>query len=198
MNVMAAVGIGVCWGVVAVVWLATWGYNESRAPQVRQRSWYGTGVFPIVLITFIVRRAVPSADWASITFYTHWARFLGLAILVAAAALTLWARFVLGLMWNAAPSVKQGHQLRTRGPYSVTRHPIYTGLLGMMLGTLLLAGGNIWIVAFPIAVVLIECKIHIEERFMTGEFPEEYPRYRKRVPQLVPGLRLLAGRRAAA
>ncbi|MGH3396586.1 MAG: hypothetical protein ACRDPO_18030 [Streptosporangiaceae bacterium] len=33
---------------------------------------------------------------------------------------------------------------------------------------------------------------------MTAEFPEEYPRYRKRVPQLVPGLGLLTGRRAAA
>jgi protein-S-isoprenylcysteine O-methyltransferase Ste14 len=25
---------------------------------------------------------------------------------------------------------------------------------------------------------------------MTAEFPEDYPRYRKRVPQLIPGFRL--------
>jgi protein-S-isoprenylcysteine O-methyltransferase Ste14 len=30
---------------------------------------------------------------------------------------------------------------------------------------------------------------------MTAEFPQEYPRYRKQVPQLVPGLRLRSGHR---
>ena len=44
--------------------------------------------------------------------------------------------------------------------------------------------------------ILTEIKIRIEERFMTDEFPKEYPRYRKRVPQLVPDLRLVTGHRA--
>ena len=51
-------------------------------------------------------------------------------------------------------------------------------------------------VPFPVALILIEFKIRIEERLMTAEFPDEYPRYYKRVPQLVPGLRLVTGRRA--
>jgi protein-S-isoprenylcysteine O-methyltransferase Ste14 len=85
-----------------------------------------------------------------VTFSAPWARFLGLAILLAATAFTLWARFALGLMWSAVPAVKEGHLLRTSGR---TLSP--------------------------------------EERFMTAEFPEEYPRYRKRVPQLVPGLRVV-------
>jgi protein-S-isoprenylcysteine O-methyltransferase Ste14 len=33
---------------------------------------------------------------------------------------------------------------------------------------------------------------------MTVEFPQEYPRYRRRVPQLLPGLRLATGHRAMA
>jgi protein-S-isoprenylcysteine O-methyltransferase Ste14 len=195
---MAAVSIGVCWVVFAAVWLITANYNESRAPAQRQRSWYGTGVIPVVIITFVVRLAVPRADWRSVIFYAPWARFLGLAILLAATALTLWARFVLGLMWSAVPAVREGHQLRTGGPYAITRHPIYTGLLGMMLGSLLVAGGGVWIVPFPVALVLIEFKIRIEERFMMAEFPDEYPRYRRRVPQLAPGLRLITGHRAEA
>jgi protein-S-isoprenylcysteine O-methyltransferase Ste14 len=99
-------------------------------------------------------------------------------------------------MWSAVPAVNEGHQLRTGGPYAITRHPIYTGLLGMLLGSLLVAGAGRWIVPFPVALILIEFKIRIEERFMTAEFPEEYPCYRNRVPQLVPGLRLITGRRA--
>jgi len=195
-NVMAAVSIAVCWLAFAAVWLIAADYNESRAPAQRRRSWYGTGAIPVVIISTVIRLAVPRTDWRSVTFYAPWARFLGLVILLAATALTLWARFVLGLMWSAVPAVKEGHQLRTSGPYAITRHPIYTGLLGMLLGSLLVAGGGWWIVPFPVALILIEFKIRIEERFMTAEFPEEYPRYRKRVPQLVPGLRLFSGRRA--
>lgn len=191
---MAAVSIGACWGLFAVVWLVTAGYNETRAPEVRRRSWYGSGVVPVVVLTVVVRQIVPRGDWSSVTFHAPWARFLGLAILLAATALTLWARFVLGVMWSAAPAVKEGHELRTGGPYAITRHPIYTGLLGMLLGTMLVAGGGVWIVSFPVAVVLIECKIRIEERFMTHEFPEDYPAYRQRVPQLIPGLRLRTAR----
>jgi protein-S-isoprenylcysteine O-methyltransferase Ste14 len=133
-----------------------------------------------------------------VTFSAPWARFLGLAILLAATAFTLWARFALGLMWSAVPAVKEGRRLRTSGPYAITRHPIYTGLLGMLLGTMLVAGGGPWIVPFPVALILIEFKIRIEERFMTAEFPEEYPRYRRRVPQLVPGLRVVTRHQQAA
>jgi protein-S-isoprenylcysteine O-methyltransferase Ste14 len=195
-NVMAAVSITVCWVAVVVVWLVTASYNKIRAPAQRRRSWYGSGVIPVVIIFTAIRVVVPRADWQSVTFHTPWVRFTGLAILLAATALALWARFVLGLMWSAAPAVKEGHQLRTSGPYAITRHPIYTGLLGMLLGSLLVAGGGPWIVPFPIALILIEFKIRVEERFMAAEFPKEYPRYRKRVPRLVPGLRLVNGHRA--
>lgn len=33
---------------------------------------------------------------------------------------------------------------------------------------------------------------------MLAEFPGDYPRYRQRVPQLIPGLRLVGRRRMAA
>jgi protein-S-isoprenylcysteine O-methyltransferase Ste14 len=115
---------------------------------------------------------------------------VALAILVAATAFTLWARFALGTMWSGAPAVKEGHRLRTDGPYAITRHPIYTGMLGMVLGGVLLAGLGRWVLIFPVILVLLEVKIHTEEELMLAAFPDDYPRYRQRVPQLVPGLRL--------
>ena len=134
--------------------------------------------------------AVPRQVWRSVAVGPPWVRILGLAILLAATVLTLWARLALGTMWSGAPMVKQQHKLRTRGPYSITRHPVYTGMLGMMLGSALLAGGR-WILPFPVFLVLFKIKIHVEERLMLAEFPDDYPRYRQRVPQLVPGLRLV-------
>src|SRR5262245_29184151 len=93
-------------------------------------------------------------------------------------------------MWSAAPTVKEHHVLQTGGPYRLSRHPIYTGILGMLLGSLLLAGAGRWILPFPVFLALFEIKIRIEERLMLAEFPGDYQRYRERVPQLIPGLRL--------
>lgn len=197
LNLLAAVGLAACWGAFLLAWLAGAIYYESRAPAERTRTRFGSTTWIGIVIVTVASIAVPRAGWRSLAAHTPWIRILGLAILLAATALTLWARLALGTMWSAAPTVKQEHRLRTSGPYGITRHPIYTGLLGMMLGSLLLAGGR-WILPFPVFLVLLEIKIHVEERLMLAEFPDDYPRYRQRVPQLVPGLRLVGRRRVAS
>ncbi len=197
LNLLAVIGIAVCWGAVVLAWLAGAIYYQSREPAERTRASYLSPILITTVIMVVVSAAVPMADWRPLEVHAPWVRLLGLAILLAATALTLWARFTLGTMWSAAPAVKQEHQLRTTGPYSVTRHPIYTGMLGMMLGSLLLAAGGRWILPFPVFLVLTEIKISVGERLMLAEFPDDYPRYRQRVPKLVPGLRLL-GRRPVA
>ena len=198
MNLLAMISIAVCWCAFVATWAAAANYNESRAPAERTRSWFGTAVLPGVIIVTAISFAAPKADWRSLSFDVPSVRILGLVILLAGTAFTIWARLVLGIMWSAAPTVKDRHELRTSGPYRITRHPIYTGLLGMLLGSALVAGGGRLIVAFPVFLVLVEIKIRIEERLMLGEFPDDYPRYRQQVPQLVPGLHLISERTAAS
>jgi protein-S-isoprenylcysteine O-methyltransferase Ste14 len=188
LNLLAVAGIAACWGAVALAWLAGAIFYESKAPAERTRKAYASPLWISTAIVVTVSIAVPRADWRPLTFYAPPVRILGLVILLAATALAVWARLALGAMWSAAPAVKQEHKLRTGGPYAITRHPIYTGLLGMFLGSLLLAGAGRWIVAFPVYLVLLEFKIRTEERLMLAEFPGDYPRYRQRVPQLVPGV----------
>ena len=197
LDLLALVSLAVCWGAFGLTWLVGAIYNESRAPAERTRTGLGTWGTGWIIVA-VAWTAVPRTAWNSLALHLPaWARILGLAILLAATALTLWARFTLGTMWSAAPAVKQQHKLRTTGPYAITRHPIYTGILGMMLGSLLLAAGGRWILPFPVFFVLTEIKIPFEEKLMLAEFPDDYPRYRQRVPKLVPGLRL-PGKRPAA
>jgi Putative protein-S-isoprenylcysteine methyltransferase len=68
--------------------------------------------------------------------------------------------------------------------------PIYTGLLGMLLGTTLSNGLGRWVLVFVAAFALAELKLHTEERLLRKVFPGEYERYRRQVPQLVPRLHL--------
>jgi len=43
--------------------------------------------------------------------------------------LAIWSRKVLGAEWSRDVELKQGHKLVERGPYTLMRHPIYTGHL---------------------------------------------------------------------
>jgi protein-S-isoprenylcysteine O-methyltransferase Ste14 len=208
-HVLAGVGIAVCVGVVVVVWVAGALYNAlhtlhnaSHAPRERTRSQPGLTAGDGGLIGVAVVCAglaiVSRSHFDGLIVGALWVRVLGLAVLVASTVFTLWARFSLGTMWSVAPKVKGNHQLRTRGPYAVTRHPIYTGLLGMLLGATLLSGIGQWIVLFPVALIVFEVKIRMEEHLMLATFPDEYPRYRRRVPQLIPGLYVLRQRHSAS
>lgn len=127
----------------------------------------------------------------SLEFDAAWAELIGLVLLVAATVFAIWARLALGSMWSVGPEVGGDHSLRTGGPYGVTRHPIYTGFLGMIIGTMLLAGGHELVAIVVVGLVLFEVKIHQEERLMIATFPDEYAAYRRRVPQIVPNIRLI-------
>ena len=191
---LAAVGIAVCVGTVVVVWVVGALYNAlhtlrnaSHAPRERTRSQPGLPALIAVAAAF-AGLIVERSHFDGLAVGALWVRILGLAVLVASTMFTLWARFSLGTMWSLAPKVKDDHRLRTHGPYAVTRHPIYTGVLGMILGATLLTGIGQWIVVFPVGLILFEVKIRMEEHLMLATFPDDYPQYRRQVPQLVPGL----------
>jgi protein-S-isoprenylcysteine O-methyltransferase Ste14 len=173
-------------------------HSASHAPRERTRSQPGSSALIVVAVVCAGLAIAGRSHFDSLAVGALWVRVLGLAVLVASTVFTLWARFSLGTMWSNAPKVKGDHQLRTHGPYAVTRHPIYTGLLGMMLGATLLSGIGQWIVLFPAALIVFEVRIRMEERLMVATFPEEYPRYRRQVPQLIPGLYALRQRRSAS
>ena len=202
---LAAVGVAVCVGAVVAVWVAGALYNALRTlhsaphvPRERTRRQPGSTALIVAAVACAGLAVVSRGHFDGLAVGASWARVLGLAVLAASTVFTLWARFSLGTMWSLAPQVKDDHRLRTHGPYAVTRHPIYTGVLGMLLGATLLSGIGQWIVLFPAGLIVFEVKIRMEERLMLATFPEEYPRYRRRVPQLVPGLYTLRQRHSAS
>src|SRR5437868_7054068 len=58
----------------------------------------------------------------------------GLLLALAGTILAVWAKLELGRWFSASFGVKPGHVLVTGGPYAITRHPIYTGLLALLAG----------------------------------------------------------------
>jgi len=58
------------------------------------------------------------------TITTYW---LGLLMVGVGLAFAVWARLHLGRNWSGRVTVKEDHELIRSGPYSIVRHPIYTG-----------------------------------------------------------------------
>lgn len=176
-----------CWAAVGVLWLVGAIVGHRRSQSVFERTGRDLATWVIAVLGGLVIRLL-SPDWHSLTAGGAWLRILGIVVIVPAAAATAWARVTLGTMWSAGVVRREHHQLRTDGPYAITRHPIYTGLLSMIAGTALTQGGGGWILVLAIVAALLAIKLRAEERLMTREFPVEYERYRERVPALVPRL----------
>lgn len=107
-------------------------------------------------------------------------------IVLAGLAFTVWARIALGRNWSAEVTFKQDHELIESGPYALVRHPIYTGLILMALGTAINYGR-----AAGFALLLALCgglwwKARQEEWIMSRHFPDAYADYKKRVRAIVP------------
>jgi len=176
---------------VAIVWLCGWLYNLVRARRVVRRSsdfgLYGlAGWVAVVVVVSLLQEFVPAGVWREISYRSEALALTGVSVLIVSTLFTLWARWALGTMWTGRPTIKEQHELRLEGPYGVTRHPIYTGLMGMLLGTMLLAGFGGLLLAFLTAAIYCAVKIRTEERLLIETFGESYLQYRARVPAILP------------
>jgi protein-S-isoprenylcysteine O-methyltransferase Ste14 len=130
--------------------------------------------FPVPLLR---ERLLPAAVWPS---------WLGLLITLAGLLFAAWARVQLGRNWSATITVKQDHDLITSGPYSLVRHPIYTGLLLGLVGIAVARAEWRGVLAIALAFGAFWRKLRIEERWMREQFGDAYNEYARRVAALVP------------
>jgi len=107
--------------------------------------------------------------------------------------LVMWGVRTLGEHWSLAAQLIQDHRLVVEGPYAIVRHPIYAGMLGMMLATGLTMSSWEWVLlAMVIGWYGTHLRIRSEERLLRGAFGKQFDEYRARVPSLIPGLHWFA------
>jgi protein-S-isoprenylcysteine O-methyltransferase Ste14 len=101
-------------------------------------------------------------------------------------AFATWARLQLGGNWSSSVTIKQGHTLVRRGPYTIVRHPIYTGLLLATLGVAIIVGEYRGLFGVGVLFLAYWLKSSREERFMLEQFDGEYRQYQGQVKALIP------------
>ncbi|MGO8838569.1 MAG: methyltransferase family protein [Limisphaerales bacterium] len=110
----------------------------------------------------------------------------GVLICVLGLCAAVWSRKVLADNWSSLVVFKEKHVLVERGPYRFVRHPIYTSILVMCLGTALVSNR---VAALPALVFYFAgfwIKLKQEEKLLLRHFPDAYPAYQARVKALVP------------
>jgi protein-S-isoprenylcysteine O-methyltransferase Ste14 len=177
------------WIIVGSIWLAAAG---NKKPIIRRQP------SPNRIFTFILLAlgfAMNAGSWCKVGWLgmrfapdTQSMLLVGFSLTIAGASFAVWARLVLGGNWSGRPSLMAGHELVTSGPYSLARHPIYTGLLLATVGTALALGEWRNIIGAVFVLLGFLFKIREEELIMMEAFPETYHAYRKRVRALVPGV----------
>jgi protein-S-isoprenylcysteine O-methyltransferase len=187
MDSLAKSIISACWGVFCVVWLLAalftkrTVYRESGTRRLRY-------IIPIVLGWYLLFRGYRLGPPSNIQFIPQ-----SDAILVAAAILCLcglgfclWARAALGRNWSGTVTLKEDHELITRGPYRLVRHPIYTGLLAMLIATSFEQGHIAGLIGVILVFASFWIKSNYEEEVMDKQFPGQYAVYREQVKRIIP------------
>jgi protein-S-isoprenylcysteine O-methyltransferase Ste14 len=181
--------IGYCCIALAILWLVGMVFTK---PAVRAQS-AGSRLFHVSLALLgglFIGGAFARDTWMSARFVpdTHFVEWVGLALTILGCLLAAWARITLGGNWSGRATVKPGHELIVKVPYALARHPIYTGILLALAGTLLAYGQWRCVIGFAIILLALIVKMSQEERLMMQTFPQDYPDYRRRVKALIPGV----------
>lgn len=98
----------------------------------------------------------------------------------------LWARKSLGKNWSANIVLKENHKLITKGPYKYVRHPIYSGLILMILGTVIYINTLAFLIFFIIFFLGAFYKTQKEEELLFNNFSNKYLEYKKHTKYLIP------------
>ena len=116
-----------------------------------------------------------------------WRAGLGLVLFALGLAFAIWARLHIGRNWGTPMAQKDDPELVTSGPYHLVRHPIYSGILVAGVGTAV-ALSWLWLTAVALAAVYFVYSATVEERYLTEQFPDRYPTYKRSTKMLVPFL----------
>ncbi len=106
-------------------------------------------------------------------------------------ALVLWGRLTLGKQYFVSTTqgalLYAGHRLVTSGPYAWIRHPIYTGILLVGLGGLLIYL-NWTFVLIALHFPGLTLRARREEEALKAEFGADWEDYCRRTPRFLPSL----------
>jgi protein-S-isoprenylcysteine O-methyltransferase Ste14 len=144
----------------------------------------------IILAMSLISVVAPVVHWGYFMkdqdpfTYISW---LGVGMIITGIVFRALAVQYLGKYFTPTVQIREDHQLITTGPYSIVRHPSYTGAYlaivagGVVLGSL--PGFILSCIAMTAAYIV---RIGVEEKELTARFGDAYLQYKRRTKMIIP------------
>jgi len=194
----------VVWGAAAIsIVLVSWGFYRLVLPK-GAREWARAGLvqafiiafyaemygFPVTvyLLTRIFNVDVGSNFWDG----NLWVYLTGTQWAMRTSMTVGYTVVVFGIMlmiagWREVYRATKKGRIATGGPYTLMRHPQYTGIFLALFGEGVVHWPTLFsLTAFPIIVAAYSLLARKEEQQMTERFGNRYREYQQRVPMFWP------------
>ncbi|THH27610.1 hypothetical protein EUX98_g6571 [Antrodiella citrinella] len=194
------------WLILPLIWAQLYTFQLSEM--------YITlaAAYPAVRYTTILNILLPTYNLMTPLSYrlrASPALIIGTCMCVSSCTLRLICYRTLGRQFTFELALKKDHKLITHGPYSVVRHPAYTGQVTFFSGLLLTefgpgswwseAGmwsttlgkvlGTVWVSTIAFVLYSLVSRVPKEDRVLQKEFGKKWEEWAKRTPyKLVPGV----------
>ena len=145
----------------------------------RAIGWTFVGVQVVLLVGLVL---LPGGDDYDVP---GWLRVLADALLVVGIAVGVVAAVALGRSLTATPVPNDGGSLRTDGLYGHVRHPIYTGVILIVVAIALRSGSLAVVALAAVTIGFFVVKTRWEEQRLAERYPG-YEAYAATTPRFFP------------
>ena len=120
----------------------------------------------------------------------NWRMALSVCFLVSAGLLSWTAVRALGRQLRIDAGLNPDHELVRSGVYRLVRHPIYTSMLCLLLGTgFMITPPPMLLLSTLLFMIGTEIRVRIEDGLLASRFGDQFRDYRRRVPAYIPFLK---------
>jgi protein-S-isoprenylcysteine O-methyltransferase Ste14 len=175
----------ILWVMFSIYWtVASKNSAENKSSESKASTAFHQIILNVALLLLFI--PVPGLRGWFLPQRFHFLVVVGVIIQVGFFVLAGWARRHLGRNWSAEVRIGEGHELVRTGPYRMLRHPIYTAMLGMFVGTAVASSQYHALIGVAILVLAYLRKTRLEENIMRETFGGEWDAYQRDTWRLVP------------
>ncbi len=112
-------------------------------------------------------------------------RYLGLIFLVCSLVWIVVAQMQMDVSWRIGIDEKNPTALKTNGLFSVSRNPIFLGMIVTLVGFFLILPSALSLLLMVLNYVVIQIQVRLEEAFLRQQHANEYLQYFKKVRRFI-------------
>lgn len=173
-------------------WLVAKRINKSPLVLPKDDSAYGLigRYFKLTLITLFVYvllyAFIETSFFLPITYIENSIlRYTGIGLLIVSLIWTIIAQNHMKDSWRIGIDLENQTELITSGLFTVSRNPIFLGMIVSLLGLFLSTPNALTFIFLLVGYILIQIQIRLEEEFLIGQHGEEYISYQQKTKRLI-------------